>query len=45
MLDAHNATGVHEMSDKVLDLLEFVASVALCAGFIFLSAFVLVGDL
>jgi hypothetical protein len=33
------------MTDKALDLLEFIANAAICVGFIFLSAYVLVGDL
>ena len=45
MLDETTHTREHTVTDKVLDLLEFIASVALCAGFIFLSAFVLVGSI
>lgn len=33
------------MSDKVLDLLEFIAGAAVAAGFIFLSAYALVGGI
>jgi len=33
------------MTDKILDLLELIASAAVAAGFIFLSAFVLVGGI
>ena len=33
------------MSDRLIDLLEFIAGAAVAVGFIFLSAFVLVGDL
>jgi hypothetical protein len=33
------------MTDKVLDLLEFIAGAAVAVGFIFLSAFVLAGSI
>ena len=33
------------MTDKTLDFLETCASAAICAGFILLSAYILVGDL
>ena len=42
---AHHSTREHAMSDKVLDLLEFIAGAGIAAGFIFLSAYALVGDL
>ena len=34
-----------DMTDKALDLLEFIAGAAISAGFIFLSAYALVGGI
>jgi hypothetical protein len=33
------------MSDKVLDLLEFIAAAAISAGFIFITAYALAGSI
>ena len=38
-------TGQYAVSDKALDLLEFIVAAGISAGFIFLSAYVLVGGI
>jgi hypothetical protein len=41
----HTTQTEHAMTDKALDLLEFIAGAAISAGFIFLSAYALVGGI
>ena len=45
MIDAHTTHGAHVMSDKILDLLEFIAAAAISAGFIVLAAYAVVGGI
>ena len=45
VLYMHTTHTEHTVSDKILDLLEFCAAAAISVGFIFLSAYVLVGGI
>lgn len=45
IIDAHHNTNGARMTDKFLDLLEFIAGIGVFAGFVFLTAYAAVGGI